>query len=91
MRKKSKVTKSLIAVSFLIGIITIVTPVMAAGSNRLLFMAIGDDLDFPETTNIIIGKIEFGGSGELPSAQVLFHQKIYYPQINLSFCLKIHS
>jgi len=77
VRKKSKVTKALIAVSFLIGIIAIVTPVMAAGSNRVLFLAIGDDLDFPETTNIIIGKIKFGGGGEFPSAQVVFHQKIY--------------
>ncbi|MBY9010697.1 MAG: hypothetical protein KGD74_12595 [Candidatus Lokiarchaeota archaeon] len=77
VKKKSKVTKALIAASFFIAIISIVTPVMAAGSNRFLFIAIGDDLDFPETTNIIIGKIEFGGSGELPSAKVIFHQKIY--------------
>lgn len=77
VKKKSKVTKALIAASFFITIIAIVTPVMAAGSNRFLFIAIGDDLDFPETTNIIIGKIKFGGGGELPSAQLVFHQKIY--------------
>ncbi len=77
MKKKLKVTKTLIAAAFFITIIAIVTPVLAAGSNRILFIAIGDDLDFPETTSIIIGKIEFGGGGELPSAQVVFHQKIY--------------
>jgi hypothetical protein len=77
VKKKSKVTKTLIAASFFITIIAIITPVMAAGSNRILFIAIGDDLDFPDTTNIIIGKIEKGGGGELPSAQVVFHQKIY--------------
>ena len=77
VKKKSKVTKALIAASLFITIIAIVTPVMAAGSNRSLFIAIGDDLDFPETTNIIIGKIKFGGGGELPSAQLVFHQKIY--------------
>jgi len=76
VRKKSKVTKALIAVSFLIGIIAFVTPVLAAGSNRVLFMAIGDDLDI-NATNLIIGKIEFGEDGELPSVQVDFHQKIY--------------
>ena len=76
MRKKSKVTKVLIAVSFLIGIIAFVTPVLAAGSNRVLFMAIGDELDI-NATNLIIGKIEFGEDGEIPSVQVDFHQKIY--------------
>jgi len=77
VKKKSKVTKALIAVSFLICIIAIVTPVMAADSNCLLIMAKGDDLDLPGATNFILGKIEFGGGGELPSVQAVFHQKIY--------------
>ncbi|GAG95533.1 unnamed protein product, partial [marine sediment metagenome] len=78
VKKKSKVTKALIAASFLIGIIAIFTPVIAANSNRVFFMAIGDDLDISEAKNIIIGKIEFGGGGELPSpARVFFHSKIY--------------
>ena len=38
VKKKSKVTKALIGVLFLIGIITIVTPVLAAESNRVLFI-----------------------------------------------------
>ena len=77
VKKKLKATKTLIAASFFITIIAIVTPVMAAGSNRILFIAKGDDLDFPETTNLIVGKIKLGEGGELPSTQVIFHQKIY--------------
>ncbi len=77
MIKKLKATKTLIAASFFITIIAIVTPVMAAEPDRILIMAKGDDLDFSGTTNSIIGKIEFGGGGELPSVQVVFHQKIY--------------
>ena len=77
VKMKSKLTKTLIAASFLICIIAFVTPVMAAKPNRTLFMAKGDDLDFPRTTNLIVGKIEFGEGGELPSVQVVFHQKIY--------------
>ncbi|MFX1420304.1 MAG: hypothetical protein ACFE9N_15445 [Promethearchaeota archaeon] len=76
MRKKSKVTKALIAVSFLIGIIAIVAPVMACKPNRVLFMAIGDDLDI-NATNLIVGKIKYGESGELPSVKAVFHQRIY--------------
>ena len=77
VKKKSKVTKALIAASFLIGIIAIVTPVIAANSNRVFFMAIGDDLDIPGAKNIIIGKIKFGGGDEPPSARVFFYSKIY--------------
>jgi len=77
VKKKSKVTKALIAASFFITIIAIVPLVLAAESNRVLFMAKGDDLDFPDTTNFIIGKIEFGEGGELSSVQAVFHQKIY--------------
>ena len=77
VKKKSKVTKTLIAASFLIGIIAIVTPVIAANSNRVFFMAIGDDLDIPRAKNIIIGKIKFGGGDEPPTASVFFYSKIY--------------
>jgi len=77
VKMKSKLTKTLIAAAFLICIIAFVTPVMAAKPNRTLFIAKGDDLDFLRTTNLIVGKIEFGESGELPSVQVVFHQKIY--------------
>ena len=76
VRKKSKLTKALIAVSFLIGIIAIVTPVLAAGSNRVLFMSVGDDLDI-NATNLIVGNIRDGKGSELPSAKAVFHQRIY--------------
>ncbi len=77
VKMKSKLTKTLIAASFLICIIAFVTPVMAAKPNGILFIAKGDDLDIPRTTNLIIGKIEFGEGGELSSAHVNFHSKIY--------------
>ena len=76
MKKKSKETKALIAASFLLGIIAIVTPVIAVNPNRVLFMAIGDDLDL-NATNLIIGKIKYGEGGELPSVKAVFHQRIY--------------
>ena len=76
VKKTLKVTKALIAALFFISIIAFVTPVLAAGSNRVLFMAIGDDLDI-NATNLIIGKIEIGEDGELPLVQAVFHQKIY--------------
>jgi hypothetical protein len=75
--KKLKATKTLIVASFFITIIAIVTPVMAAEPDRILIMATGDDLDISGATNLIIGNIELGGGGELPSAQVFFHSKIY--------------
>lgn len=73
MKKKSKVNKALIAASLFITIITISTPVMAAGSNRFYFISVGEDLDIPRTTNFIIGTIK---SGDEPSARVLFYSKI---------------
>ena len=76
MKKISKATKGLIATSFLIGILAIITPVMAGNSNRSLFIAIGDDLDI-NATNLIVGKLKFGKDGELTSVKVVFHQKIY--------------
>ncbi len=76
VKKNSKLTKTLITASFLIGIIAIITPVMAAGSNRVLFMAIGDDLDI-NATNLIVGTIKFGKDDEITSMKVVFHQRIY--------------
>jgi len=76
MKKKSKVTKTLIAATFLISIFALVTLVSACGSNRVLFMAIGDDMDL-NATDLIIGKIKYGENGEPPSAKAVFHQRIY--------------
>jgi hypothetical protein len=58
--------KILIAASFLIGIIAIVSPAVAAGSNRFFFIAKGDDMDLAATNFI-------GGS----STCVFFNSKIY--------------
>jgi uncharacterized protein (DUF2237 family) len=76
MKKISKATKGLIAASFLIGIIAIITPVMAAGSNHILFMAIGNDLDI-NASDLIVGNIKSGKHGEPPSVKAVFHQRIY--------------
>ena len=73
LKKKSTLTKTLIAVSFFITIIAFITPVMASEPNRVLFMAKGDDLDLPGATNLIIGKVD-GRDGE---AGVFFYSKIY--------------
>ncbi len=77
VKMNSKGTKALIAASFFITIIAIVTPVIACGTNRVFFMAIGDDLDIPGAKNIIIGNIKSGGGGEPPTARVFFYSKIY--------------
>ncbi|MFW9972069.1 MAG: hypothetical protein ACFFDF_17905 [Candidatus Odinarchaeota archaeon] len=76
IRKKSKMTKPLIAATFLITIFALVTTVSACGSNRILFMAKGDDLDL-NATDLIIGEIKYSEGGEPPSVKALFHQKIY--------------
>ncbi|MHA1241951.1 MAG: hypothetical protein ACTSQU_14390, partial [Promethearchaeota archaeon] len=58
----------------------IVSPVKAANPNRILmvdFMAKGDDLDIPRTTNSIIGKFKYDKVSGVPSVQVNFHSKIY--------------
>jgi len=74
--KKNLNTKALIATLFLIGIIAIMTPVMAASSNRVYFIAIGDDLDI-NATNLIVGKTKFNEEDELTSVKVVFHQRTY--------------
>jgi len=78
VKKKLKVTKALIAASFFIGIIAFITPVLGAGSNRILLMAKGDDLDLSGATTSIIAMIEFDKASGIPSvAQVEFQTKIY--------------
>ena len=76
VKKKLKLSKAFIATSFFITIIAIFTPVTAAGFNRVLFIAIGDDMDI-NATNLIIGKIDFGKDDEPPSVKAVFHQRIY--------------
>ena len=74
VKKKSNVTKGLFAATFLITIITLLTTVNACVSNRVLFIAIGDDLDLDGTTNIIIGSINKGD--EPPTVKAAFYQRI---------------
>ncbi|MFX1489256.1 MAG: hypothetical protein ACFFBI_08925 [Promethearchaeota archaeon] len=62
---KSKV-KILIATSILIGIIAIVSPAVAAGSNRFFFIARGDDMDLA-ATDFIVGS----------SKSVYFYSQLY--------------
>ncbi|MFX1388930.1 MAG: hypothetical protein ACFE9Z_02570 [Promethearchaeota archaeon] len=77
MKKKLKVTKPLIAVSFLIGLFAVISPVMACGTNGIFFIAIGDDLDLDETSNLVMAKIDLDGEGGIPTADVIFYSKIY--------------
>jgi hypothetical protein len=74
-KMKLKMAITLMAVSFII--IAMSTPVAATHPKTIVFLAMGDDLDIPDTTNLIIGNIKFGRGSELPTAHVLFHSKIY--------------
>ncbi len=71
-------TKALIAVSFLIGIIAIVTPVIGYGTNGVLIIAKGDDGDVAGATTSITATIDFDKDSGIPSvAQVDFQTKIW--------------
>jgi len=76
VKKKLKGNKKLIAASFLISIIALVTPVTAYDTNGILIIAKGDDMDLTETTNLIIAKIDFDNDDGIPAAKVLFQSKI---------------
>jgi len=80
MRKNLKVIMVLTMSMFLVGIITVGTPVKAADPSRRLMidiMAKGDDADISGATTSIIGRIEFDKVSGVPLAQVEFHIKIY--------------
>ncbi|MHA1916098.1 MAG: hypothetical protein ACW986_14430 [Promethearchaeota archaeon] len=80
MKKKSKLTKALIAASFFITIIAIFSPVLAANPNRFLMldvMAKGDDGDIFGATTSIIAKIKYDKATGTPLADVEFQTKIY--------------
>ena len=87
MKTKLKVTTALLASLFVVSIIVVSIPVIAAEPDHTLMidiMAKGDDIDIPgydpgiyRATTSIIGKIEFDKvSGEL-LGRVEFHVKIY--------------
>ncbi|MFX1298734.1 MAG: hypothetical protein ACFFD2_28225 [Promethearchaeota archaeon] len=78
VKKKLKVTKVLLAVSFLLGIIALVAPVIGCGTNGVLIIAKGDDADIARATTSITAMIEFDKDSGLPSvAQIQFQTKIY--------------
>ncbi len=87
MKKKLKVTTALLASLFLVSIIAVSTPAIAAEPNRILMydiMAKGDDLDIPgydegiyRATTLIVAKIEFDKVTGVPLGRVEFHIKIY--------------
>jgi len=78
VKRKSNVTKGLFAATFLITIIALGTTVNACASNRILFIAKGDDADIAGATTSIVARIEFDKASGLPSvAQVEFQTKIY--------------
>ncbi|MFX1526769.1 MAG: hypothetical protein ACFFB4_04285 [Promethearchaeota archaeon] len=73
MKRKSKMTKTLIVATFLLIIVAFITTVNACPPNRILVIAKGDDLDpgFIGATNFIIAKVKDG------KAHVEFNQRIY--------------
>jgi hypothetical protein len=78
VKKKLKVTRTLLAASFLIGVIALVAPVIAAGTNGILIIAKGDDGDIAGATTSIVTMIDFDKASGLPTvAQVEFQTKIY--------------
>ena len=78
VKKKLKVTKALLAISFLIGIIALVTPVIGSGTRGILIIARGDDGDIAGANTSIISWIKFDKDSGIPSvAHVIFKTKIY--------------
>ena len=81
MNTKLKVTTVLLTSLFLVSIIAVSTPAIAAKPNHILMydiMAKGDDMDISGATTIILGKIEFDKVSGVPLGRVEFHTKIYY-------------
>jgi hypothetical protein len=76
VKRKIKLTKPLIATTFLVTIIALVTTVNAYYPNHMLIMAIGDDIDL-NATNLILGNIELDEAGDPTSVNAVFHQRIY--------------
>jgi len=87
MKKKLKVTTALLASLFLVSIIAISTPAIAAkpdGRLMVNIMAKGDDLDIPgydlgiyRATTLIVGKIRLDEVSGVLLGRVEFHINIY--------------
>jgi len=75
MKKKLKVNRALLATSFLIGIIVLIAPVIASGTNGVLIIAKGDDGDIAGATTSIIAIID---NSSVPAVvQIEFQTKLY--------------
>ena len=80
MKTKLKVTTALLASLFLVSIIAVSTPAIAAKPDRTLMidvMAKGDDMDILGATTFINGKIKFDEVSGVGLGRVEFHTKIY--------------
>ncbi|MFW9971309.1 MAG: hypothetical protein ACFFDF_14040 [Candidatus Odinarchaeota archaeon] len=89
MKKKSKVTRALLATSFLICIIAFVSPVLGYGTNGILIIAKGDDGDIAGATTSIVAMIDFDKVSGLPSvAQIEFQTKLYDDSGNKIYSMK---
>jgi hypothetical protein len=87
MKKKLKVTTALLTSLFLVSIIAVSTPAIAAkpdGRLMINIMAKGDDMDIPgydegdyRATTLIVGKIRFDKVEGVLLGRVEFHIKIY--------------
>ncbi len=89
MKTKLKVTTALLASLFLVSIIAVSTPAIAAkpdGRLMINIIANGDDLDIPpyesvigdyRATTLIVGKIRFDKDSGVLQGRVEFHMKIY--------------
>jgi hypothetical protein len=78
VKKKSKVTKVLIATSFFITIIAFSTPVVGCGTNGIFIFARGDDGDIAGARTSILTFIDYDKDSGLPSAaQAIFQTKLY--------------
>jgi len=80
MKKKLKMTTALLASLFLVSIIAVSTPTIAAEPDRILMidiMAKGDDLDISGASTTTVAKIEYDKVSGAPLGRVEFHIKIY--------------
>jgi len=90
MKKKLKVTTALLTSLFLVSIIAVSTPAIAAkpdGRLMINIMAKGDDMDIPgydlgiyNGTTLIVGKIKFDEISGEGLGRVEFHIKIYHDE-----------
>jgi hypothetical protein len=77
VKKKSKVTKGLLAASFFICVIAIVPSVVGSGTNHIFIFAKGDDGDIAGATTFILGMIDYDKDTGVPTGNFYFQTKLY--------------